>query len=42
MKVIYLFDVEKALGEHVDLNLTINVFDIKGVNGDFVKIGPGT
>lgn len=36
-----LIDVSAGSGENVDLLLTINELDIKGINGDYLKIGQG-
>lgn len=36
-----IIDVSEGFGEYVDLLLTVNDLDIRGYNGDFLKIGPG-
>jgi hypothetical protein len=38
---IHVIDVTDVAGEYVDLLLTVNVLDIAGINGDYIKLGPG-
>ena len=38
---VHVIDVTAVAGEYVDLLLTVNVLDIKGLYGDYIKIGPG-
>ncbi|XP_046652355.1 uncharacterized protein LOC124343181 isoform X2 [Daphnia pulicaria] len=39
---IHVIDVTDVAGEYVDLLLTVNVLDIAGINGDYIKLGPGS
>lgn len=38
---IHLIDVSAEAGEYMDLLLTVNYVDLKGLNGDYIKLGPG-